>query len=400
MLFVSYWFYLFAAVVITAYWLLPWKPLRLYFLLLVSIIFQYHFAGFTGTITTVALAVMVYFAGLNRNPYWIGFAMVVCTGALIVFKYSHFVTLRLIGPIFPGWGAAADHLAIECLPPVAPLAISFFTFEFIHYLYDIRSKSEPIRKPLDFALFIFFFPTLVAGPIKRFEQFVPQLGTSAARFNLSEITYGLVRIAIGFFKKVVMADSLTTYCLYYDDHLDQATLSTRWTIFLFLGLRIYMDFSGYSDIALGLARMLGFRLPENFNWPYSATNLQDFWHRWHISLSSWIRDYIYIPLGGSRHGLIRRGFNVFFAFALCGLWHGPEWNFVLWGIMHGVGLCTNILYGKIPVIGPALESFFRQVPFAGWLLTMIFVFLSWILFFYPLDKAGAFLFLLFSPDHN
>jgi alginate O-acetyltransferase complex protein AlgI len=159
---------------------------------------------------------------------------------------------------------------------------------------------------------------------------------------------------------------------------------------LALAARIVFDFSGYSDIAIGLARMAGVRLPENFNWPYLATSLQDFWQRWHISLSSWIRDYVYIPLGGSRHGQFRRVANGLIAFGLCGAWHGAAWHFVLWGLWHGFGLAINATYrSALGPVGTALGRIFDRLPALGWVLTFPFVAFGWLLFFYEPARAWA-----------
>jgi alginate O-acetyltransferase complex protein AlgI len=200
---------------------------------------------------------------------------------------------------------------------------------------------------------------------------------------------------------VVIADNLTLALAYYAPqtdaliHFGALTLTSRWIVFLMLGMRILMDFSGYSDIAIGLARLLGITLPENFNWPYAATSIQEFWLRWHISLSSWIRDYVYIPLGGNRHGLLRKIFNGFVAFALVGLWHGPAWNFIAWGVYHGVGLGVSANYAAIPLLGPRLKKLLdMHRPFC-WVLTQLFVWLGWLLFFYPVTQAIGMADLLF-----
>jgi alginate O-acetyltransferase complex protein AlgI len=164
-------------------------------------------------------------------------------------------------------------------------------------------------------------------------------------------------------------------------------LGVRWFVFTLIALRILMDFSGYSDIAIGLARLLGVKLPENFNWPYAALSIQDFWQRWHISLSSWIRDYVYIPLGGNRHGVGRKIFNGLLAFALCGLWHGPAWHFVIWGVYHGVGLALCANYSSIPKFGPWLSALLHRTPVACWISTQLFVWFGWLIFFYPVPEA-------------
>jgi alginate O-acetyltransferase complex protein AlgI len=192
---------------------------------------------------------------------------------------------------------------------------------------------------------------------------------------------------MGFAKKVLVADQLTAYIDFFQPHFDDQGLGRKWTIFAAIAFRILMDFSGYSDIAIGCARIMGIRLPENFNWPYAARNLQEFWTRWHISLSLWIRDYVYIPLGGGRHGWPRKVLNALVAFALCGLWHGPAGHFVLWGLYHGCGLGICTVYGGIPEIGKPLEQMFRRDALLGWVVTQMFAWLGWLLFFYPTDVA-------------
>jgi alginate O-acetyltransferase complex protein AlgI len=277
-----------------------------------------------------------------------------------------------------------------------PLAVSFFTFEFVHYLYDVSKGSPPIRSPMQFGAFTFYFPSLVAGPIKRYQPFLATLQEGLGRVSLDDIKMGLVRIAIGFLKKVVIADNLTAAIAFWQPQYGDLSLAARWMLVSALGIRILMDFSGYSDIAIGLGQMMGIRLPENFSWPYFVTNLQEFWHRWHISLSSWIRDYVYIPLGGNRHGVARKAFNALVAFALCGLWHGAAWNFVLWGVYHGVGLAVSSNYQSVlGKPGRWIGATMTRLPLLGWIVTMLFVFIGWLYFFYPVPEATRMLRLLF-----
>jgi alginate O-acetyltransferase complex protein AlgI len=208
----------------------------------------------------------------------------------------------------------------------------------------------------------------------------------------------MLRVTIGIVKKFG-GDILTGWIQTQQPAFDFLPLSTRWMIVIAIGFRILLDFSGYSDMAIGFARMMGIRLPENFNWPYLAHSITDFWRRWHISLSTWIRDYIYIPLGGSRHGLLRKSLNGFAAMALCGLWHGSAWNFALWGIYHGAGLALasavplpKLLAGEQHVGFSTFRATMMSVTFVmwravSWLVTMLFVQLGWLLFFYPADEA-------------
>jgi alginate O-acetyltransferase complex protein AlgI len=397
-IFNTYWFIAFALIVVPVYWLLRKSALRLPFLALACVTFHYQFAGPAGMAPIIALGVVTYFAALSRSRAACTVGIVLSVLALCFYKYTQFIATDLLGLINPAWAAAAAASAKKVLPIAPPLAMSFFAFEFVHYLYEVRKGGEPIKNPLQFLLFSLFFPSLVAGPIKRYTQFLPALQEGATNVNLDDAGEGLRRIAVGFLKKVVIADNLTLVLAYYGPQFGTLTLSERWFMFTLLALRILMDFSGYSDIAIGLARLLGIKLPENFNWPYAARSIQDFWSRWHISLSSWIRDYIYIPLGGSRHGLVRKIGNGLFAFALCGLWHGPAWHYVIWGVYHGVGLAVCANYKTIPGIGPMLEKLLGQVPFVCWAATQLFVWLGWLVFFYPVSDALRMASQLFTSD--
>jgi len=203
-------------------------------------------------------------------------------------------------------------------------------------------------------------------------------------------------ISVGFLKKVI-ADNLTFYINFWGPRFADIDIAHRWLILLLIAFRIYMDFSGYSDMAIGFSRMMGIDLPRNFNWPYIARNIQDFWQRWHISLSTWIRDYVYIPLGGNRHGHARKMVNGIIAFALCGLWHGAALNFVLWGLYHGVGLTICNTYRRaLGPFGRGLGIFFDKVPLVSWAMTMLFVSLGWLLFFYSPSEAWKMTNLLFK----
>lgn len=387
MIFTTYWFVLFAAGVLPLYWLLPRPWLRQWFLAAACLVFHGHFAGPAGMAPIIVLMVLTYGAGLTRRKWVCVLTMAVCVLALCFYKYALF----LIGALVEPWNAAlalalvTDTRAI--MPGAPPLGVSFFAFEFVHYLFEIKKGGEPIRHPLKFLLFSIFFPSLVAGPIKRYQQFIPALEEGSRHFRLDDMAEGFRRIGLGFCKKVLLADNLTLYIEQTQGQFAAAGLFDRWVLLAAIALRILMDFSGYSDIAIGFARLLGVRLPENFNWPYLAGNLQDFWQRWHISLSSWIRDYVYIPLGGNRHGPVRRVANGLLAFGLCGLWHGPAWHFVIWGLYHGVGLSLCATYEKIPLLGPALSAVFRKEPWAGRVLTQLFAWLGWLLFFYPVPVA-------------
>ena len=396
MIFNTYWFILFAAIVIPAYWLLKKPFLRLPFLGVACAVFHYHFAGPAGVLPIAVLGVVTYLLGLTRNRLACAAGIVLSVLALCFYKYTHFLSGEVLTLINKEWADTVETSAKKLLPGSWPLAISFFTFEFVHYLYDVRKGAAPIYNPLHFLLFSVFFPSLVAGPIKRFGQFIPSLLEGASSVNSSDVAVGLRRIAIGFVKKLIIADNLTLAIEHYAPQFEALDLLTRWFIFILIAVRILVDFSGYSDIAIGLARLLGVKLPENFNWPYAARSIQDFWQRWHISLSSWIRDYVYIPLGGNRHGVARKIFNGLVAFALVGLWHGPAWNFVVWGLYHGVGLAICGNYSSLPGIGPLLKKIFTASPRFSWALTQLFAWFGWLVFFYPLPRALEMAALLFT----
>jgi alginate O-acetyltransferase complex protein AlgI len=397
MIFTTYWFCVFTLSFFPLYWLArpPW--LRFGLLLVACLVFHAHFAGAAGVAPIIVLGLLTYGAGRSRRRWALYATITVVVLALALYKYSHFLAKDLVGLISPDLGRDLDRMASMVLPATPPLALSFFTFEFVHYLYDVAKGAPSIRSPAQFAAFTFYFPSLAAGPIKRYQPFLESLGTGLARVSLDDVKMGLLRIGIGFGKKVLIADNLTAAIDFWQPRFATLSLLGRWELVAAMALRILMDFSGYSDMAIGLARMMGIRLPENFNWPYFATNLQDFWRRWHISLSSWIRDYVYIPLGGNRHGVARKIGNGLIAFALCGLWHGAAWNFVVWGLYHGAGLAISSHYQTLlGAPGRWLGAGLARVPVLGWLLTTLFVFIGWLYFFYPLAEATRMLRLLFT----
>lgn len=396
MIFTTYWFCLFAAAFLVLYWLArpPW--LRFALLLGGCLLFHAHFAGAAGVAPVVALALLTYLAGLWRRRWALHATIAIAVLALAAYKYSHFLALDVVGSLDPALGKSLDRWFAQWLPAAPPLAISFFTFEFVHYLHDVSKGAPSIRSPAQFGAFTFYFPSLVAGPIKRYQPFVASLQAGLSRVPIADVKLGFARIAIGLVKKVVIADNLTAAIDFWQPQFAELPIVGRWALVGAIGLRILMDFSGYSDIAIGLGLLMGIRLPENFNWPYFATSLQEFWHRWHISLSSWIRDYIYIPLGGNRHGLARKALNALLAFALCGLWHGPAWNFIFWGVYHGVGLAIASNYQTM--LGPPgrqLGALMTRAPLLGWVTTTFFVFVGWLYFFYPVPEATRMLRLLF-----
>ena len=388
MIFTTYWYLLFLGVVVGVFWLLRNSTWRLGWLAAVCVIFHAHFAGPAGVLPIVVLMTITFLAARTRRPALCIAAIAACAGALCFYKYALFLIGAAATPLSPALGEVLSRNTRALMPGAPPLAVSFFVFEFVHYLIEVKRGAEPIRNPLRFLLFAIFFPSLVAGPIKRYTQFLPALDNAVrARASAENFAEGLRRVGMGFFKKMIVADNLTLYIDNVQPHFFENGLFDRWLLLAAIAFRILLDFSGYSDIAIGSARLLGIGLPENFNWPYAARSIQDFWQRWHISLSTWIRDYIYIPLGGSRHGPLRRMANGLVAFGLCGLWHGPAWHFVVWGIYHGAGLAISATYERVPGVGPGLSKIFVREPFARWLCTQLFVWIGWLVFFYPLSLA-------------
>lgn len=387
MIFTTYWFLAFAIGVVTLYWALPRPAWRKWFLVVACVVFHGHFAGPAGVAPIVVLMVITYSVGLSRKPWLCVAGIAASVAALAFYKYTLFLIGAAVEPFSAAWAEQLRVATRAVMPGAPPLAVSFFAFEFVHYLYEVKKGGEPIRSPLKFVLFSIFFPSLVAGPIKRYNQFLPALEEGSQHFRLDDLGDGLRRIGLGFAKKVIIADNLTTWIDLTQPQFGSLGLGTRWLVLGAIAFRILMDFSGYSDIAIGFARLLGVQLPENFNWPYLARNLQDFWQRWHISLSSWIRDYVYIPLGGNRHGVPRRVLNGLIAFGLCGLWHGPAWNFVVWGLYHGVGLAVCATYRSVPSVGPGVAKIFDREPMAGLLLTQAYAWFGWLLFFFPVPEA-------------
>ncbi len=274
---------------------------------------------------------------------------------------------------------------VEPLKIFLPIGISFFTFQALSYVIDIyRRDFEPEYNILDFAFYISFFPQLVAGPIVRAAHFLPQLKKKISISN-EQIGAGVFLIMQGLFKKAIIAD----YIAQYNDLVFRMpnTYSGFENLMAVYGytLQIYCDFSGYSDIAIGIGKMMGFDLGINFLKPYQAMNMSDFWRRWHISLSTWLRDYLYIPLGGNRKGKIRTYVNLFITMLLGGLWHGASWKFVVWGGMHGLGLALHKFYRKFfkPLIPSTVFG-----KLISWLFTFHFVVFLWIFFRAPsFDKA-------------
>ncbi|MBK8001972.1 MAG: MBOAT family protein, partial [Verrucomicrobia bacterium] len=281
------------------------------------------------------------------------------------FKYADF----LLQSATDALNALGLSIAPRTLGLVLPVGISFYTFQSMSYTIDVyRRELRATHSLKNFLAFVSFFPQLVAGPIERAKHLLPQFECTRT-ITLPMVQEGIWLMIWGMFKKVVLADNFAPLAemVFGDKSFSAATVLLGTLAF---GLQIYCDFSGYSDIARGTARVLGFDIMWNFHLPYSATSLREFWQRWHISLSTWLRDYLYVPLGGNRHGTTRTYINLTLTMLLGGLWHGAAWNFVLWGLWHGLGLA---------VTRSALANFRLPRPLA-WLATMAFVFYGWLMF--------------------
>ncbi|WP_343859617.1 MBOAT family O-acyltransferase [Aliiglaciecola litoralis] len=266
---------------------------------------------------------------------------------------------------------------------ILPLAISFFTFQQIAYLVDSYRKEIEHHSFLEYCLFVTFFPQLIAGPIVHHKEMLPQFfNESSFKPNANHISIGLTLFSIGLFKKVALADNVAVYATpVFSAANGGITMSVAlaWQGVCAYTLQLYFDFSGYSDMALGLARLFGIKLPENFNSPYKSTSIVEFWRRWHITLSRFLRDYLYIPLGGSRTGKSRRYLNLMLTMVLGGLWHGAGWNFIIWGFLHGSYLVINHFYTAIRIkLSSAPPSTVEKLFY--WLLTIFAVIVAWVFF--------------------
>lgn len=336
MLFNSLSFLIFFPTVTLLYFFIP-HPYRWFFLLMASWVFYMAFLPIYILVLALTIAID-YAAGLliertegRRKKVFLIISIVSTCGAIFVFKYFNFFNSNLAQAAqFLHW-----NYSIESLSLILPIGISFYTFQGISYVVEIYRGQQKAEKHIGiFALYISFYPQLVAGPIERPGNLLPQFYEKHA-YDDQRVMDGLKLMVWGFFKKVVVADKLA---LVVDRVYQDPTQFTGIPLIagaLFFGIQVYCDFSGYSDIAIGAAQVMGFRLMDNFNRPFHSTSMTEFWRRWHISLMTWFRDYLYIPLGGNRVGKWRWYFNIFITFTLSGLWHGAHWGMILWGSLNG-----------------------------------------------------------------
>lgn len=378
MIFNEWTFALFLLVGVCGFSFLP-KAKRPLWLAAVGAAFYAFYGGLWLIVFLVETAISRLYRPRSRMAL---FGIVQATLILLLVKYGAFfanafnemgVYLGLVAP---------RHF--EALP--LPLALSFFTFEFIHYAADRYNDRAPAVPQAPYAAFILFFPTMIAGPIKRVQNFTAEL--DHAEVNASHVWTGLTRIATGMFKKAVLADNANVFLEYafVPEVPASARTATLWFYMVIYSFRIYLDFSAYSDMAIGSARLFGIVVPENFNWPYLARNPSEFWRRWHISLSRWITDYLYIPLGGARAGRGRTALNTLVAMGISGLWHGAAANFVVWGIYHA--LLLIVYRSVVPIwtrIAPAWvrEHFIATSSYR--ILNFVAVTFGWTFFAMPLE---------------
>jgi D-alanyl-lipoteichoic acid acyltransferase DltB (MBOAT superfamily) len=395
MLFNSIAFIIFIFIVFIIYPRLQHRQQNL-FLLVASYVFygywdwRFNFLLLSSTIINFWIGRLIHASRAQgqRKRFLIA-SVVVNLGVLGFFKYCNFF-LDSAASLLLSIGFQPN---MPVLRVILPVGISFYTFQTMSYTIDIyRGKLEPTRTFLDFALFVAFFPQLVAGPIERARNLLPQIAQPRHVCSAS-VVQGLNLVLLGYFKKVAIADTLAPIVEGIFVSPEAMSSGQLWTGMYAFTFQIYGDFSGYTDIARGIAKMLGFELMENFNAPYLSRNISEFWRRWHISLSTWLRDYLYIPLGGNRIGKIRTYINLLLTMLLGGLWHGAAWNFVWWGLLHGIYLAVHrLLFGD----GKPGAARLSVVP--GWVvesgkifLTFHVVGLTWI-FFRSSDLGNAFIY--------
>ena len=376
MLFNSIQFWVFLAAVLLGHYGLP-RPARKYWLLAASYFFYMSWNAvfvallLTLTLTDFACALMMErFSDPQRKRLFLLLSLAVNLSFLGFFKYYNFVAgiLAELGGLPP---------ATWTYSIILPLGISFHTFQSMSYLVDVyRGEQKAIRSLPDYALFIAFFPQLVAGPIVRAQEFFEGLYQWRAP-NEEERLRGVLLMALGLVKKMALADQFAQIAdAYFQNPSAQPGMVSAWTGTASFALQIFFDFSGYTDMAIGMALLLGFHFPVNFRRPYLAFSITDFWHRWHISLSRWLRDYLYIPLGGNRRGPLLTYRNLLLTMLLGGLWHGASWNFVIWGGYHGSLLAAERFFGRRQFEQP--PSAFAY-PFRA-LLTFVLVSVGWVFF--------------------
>jgi alginate O-acetyltransferase complex protein AlgI len=385
MLFCSQQFLFFFTIIFVVYWLLPWHRLRVWLLLGASFYFYASWNKWLAGIICISTA-MDYVVARSmeatsvplRRKLLLAVSLIANLGLLVYFKYANFF-LASLGQALHAVGADAS---LPVLQVILPIGISFYTFEAINYTVDVYRRRVPAERSLaNFMLFITFFPHLVAGPIVRARDFLPQI-RRRKHWSWPRMQLGAQFFLMGLFKKLAIADRMALYVDPVFSDPEKFGSAAAWIAVIAYALQIYCDFSGYTDMALGAAHLLGYKLARNFNMPYLALNISEFWRRWHISLSSWLRDYLFIPLGGSRGSQWQTARNLMITMTLGGLWHGASWTFVFWGVLHGAllilhrglqAMCRRVCW---------LDRAFQSLPGAavGTATTFFCVCLGWVFF--------------------
>jgi len=402
MLFTRLYFWVFFTILLGIYSILyKKKALRNAYLFVMSLFFYYKSGGYFftllifSTIADYTLGQLIYRSQkLTKKKLYLATSIIINLGLLSYFKYSYFFT-DMINRIFhtnfevvnilAQWSNEMTGSSFNVSTIILPVGISFYTFQTISYTFDIyRNKVKPVNNIIDFGFYVSFFPQLVAGPIVRAAEFVPQL-YQKFKLTAQEFSHALFLIINGLLKKMLISDyiSINYVDRIFDSPLSYSGFENAMAVYGY-SLQIYCDFSGYTDIAIGVALLLGFRLPINFNSPYKAVNVTDFWHRWHISLSSWLRDYLYIPLGGNKKGKVRKNVNLMITMLLGGLWHGADLRFIIWGGIHGLALVIHKLWTRfMRYLNPHYTQIHRKSKtgqFFSVLFTFHLVTFAWIFF--------------------
>jgi len=388
------------------YWTREERSLRLGILLIASLVF-YSSLQIYYVPLLVVMALITYYMGLsigapapldwrisdaqwqfaqqdwNKRRFrllWVG--IVLNIAVLFLFKYVPFF-LSTTGGIFQLEQATvgADWVARNL---IAPLGLSYFVFECMAYLIDVYRGEPASSNLLQFSTYKLFFPKLLSGPITRFHYLENQFKALRSP-RLDQVIDGMWLIACGAVKKLLLADHLATYVNLSFDNIDRAGSGDLWLTTFAYGLQIYLDFSGYVDVARGSATLLGFDLPQNFDFPYFTTSIADFWRRWHMTLGTWLRNYLYFPLGGSRKGLARTCLNLVIVMLVAGIWHNPGWGFIIWGGIHGVALAVHRIGESVSKRSPTLQSWWSSLPgtVSAWVITQFTVMFAWIFFRLP-----------------
>ena len=367
------------------YWALPWRRARVWLLLVASITF---YACWNKQLALLVCATTLLDYSLARgmehasSPRWrrlmLGASLMANLGLLVYFKYTNFF-LDSLGALLRSIHLAPSLLVLQV---IVPFGISFYTFEAMSYAMDVYRRRVPAERSLpNFMLFILFFPHLIAGPIVRPRRFLPQV-LRPKRWSWPRAQLGVQLFLLGLFKKMAIADHMEEYVRPVFAGPGSYGNAAVWMAVIGFAIQIYCDFSGYTDMAIGSAHLLGYKLTRNFNMPYLATNVSDFWHRWHISLSTWLRDYLFIPLGGSRGGKWKTYRNLLITMTLGGLWHGASWTFIVWGVLHGVYLIVHRAFRGFCKSLPILDQVLQSWP--GTVLRVVATFLAvcvgWVLF--------------------